>query len=78
MIHVNYHPDKFERMQVRCLPSCCCCHLPRVHQGQGARVCTVIIGDCLRAQAIWRRYVEGDAHALDRFPVGSCHNAPNC
>lgn len=43
MIHVNYHPDKFARMQ-----------------------------------SIWARYVEGDAHALDKYPVGSCQNAPNC
>ncbi|KAL6751100.1 nucleotide-diphospho-sugar transferase-domain-containing protein [Haematococcus lacustris] len=43
MVHVNYHPDKFARMQ-----------------------------------SIWARYVEKDMHALDKYPVGSCHNAPNC
>uniref|UniRef100_A0A7S2QU31 Nucleotide-diphospho-sugar transferase domain-containing protein n=1 Tax=Chlamydomonas chlamydogama TaxID=225041 RepID=A0A7S2QU31_9CHLO len=43
MIHVNYHPDKFARMQ-----------------------------------SIWARYVEGDMHALDKYPVGSCFDAPNC
>lgn len=36
MVHVNYHPDKFERMK-----------------------------------AVVKRYVDGDAHALDRFPDGS-------
>lgn len=36
MVHVNYHPDKFERMQ-----------------------------------AVWAKYVEGDARALDKFPDGS-------
>jgi hypothetical protein len=43
MIHVNYHPDKFARMQ-----------------------------------SIWARYIEGDMHALDKYPIGSCQNAPNC
>jgi hypothetical protein len=41
MIHVNYHPDKFARMQ-----------------------------------SIWARYVEGDKHALDKYPVRTsvpCH-----
>eukprot|EP00898_Chlorokybus_atmophyticus_P001142 jgi/Chlat1/2028/Chrsp159S02324 len=36
MVHMNYHPDKHERMK-------------------GA----------------WKRYVEGDSHALDKFPGGS-------
>jgi len=35
MVHVNYHPDKWSRMQ-----------------------------------AIWRRYIDGDLHALDSFPLG--------
>jgi len=43
MVHVNYHPDKFARMQ-----------------------------------SIWAHYVDGDVHALDKYPVGSCFNAPNC
>ncbi|KAG2436249.1 hypothetical protein HXX76_006560 [Chlamydomonas incerta] len=43
MIHVNYHPDKFQRMQ-----------------------------------SIWAKYVEGDKTALDKYPVGSCFNAPDC
>jgi hypothetical protein len=29
-------------------------------------------------KAVWARYVDGKRDALDRFPVGSCHNAPNC
>lgn len=36
MVHVNYHPDKFARMQ-----------------------------------SIWARYVEGDMHALDKYPVSA-------
>ncbi|MEW5307111.1 MAG: hypothetical protein WDW36_009528 [Sanguina aurantia] len=43
MVHVNYHPDKFARMQ-----------------------------------SVWERYVNNDLHALDKYPVGSCHNAPDC
>ncbi|KAG2497784.1 hypothetical protein HYH03_004056 [Edaphochlamys debaryana] len=43
MVHVNYHPDKFQRMQ-----------------------------------SIWAKYVEGDKTALDKYPVGSCFNAPDC
>lgn len=43
MIHVNYHPDKFARMQ-----------------------------------SIWAKYVQGDKTALDKYPVGSCFNAPDC
>jgi len=43
MVHVNYHPDKFQRLQ-----------------------------------SVWARYVEGDMHALDKYPVGSCFNAPDC
>ncbi|GIL58590.1 hypothetical protein Vafri_13473 [Volvox africanus] len=43
MVHVNYHPDKFQRMQ-----------------------------------SVWARYVEGDRTALDKYPVGSCFNAPDC
>jgi len=39
MVHVNYHPDKFERMQ-----------------------------------SVWKRYIEGDLHALDSYPLGSCTN----
>jgi hypothetical protein len=35
MVHVNYHPDKFERLQ-----------------------------------SVWKKYVEGDAHALDHYPIG--------
>ena len=35
MVHVNYHPDKFARMQ-----------------------------------SVWARYVDGDKHALDKYPVG--------
>eukprot|EP00898_Chlorokybus_atmophyticus_P001143 jgi/Chlat1/2029/Chrsp159S02332 len=36
MVHMNYHPDKHERMK-----------------------------------GVWRRYIDGDAHALDSFPDGS-------
>lgn len=43
MVHVNYHPDKFQRLQ-----------------------------------SVIKRYVDGDMHALDSYPIGSCHNAPNC
>mmetsp|Transcript_12362 Transcript_12362/g.31174 ORF Transcript_12362/g.31174 Transcript_12362/m.31174 type:complete len:106 (+) Transcript_12362:1-318(+) len=35
MVHVNYHPDKWDRMK-----------------------------------AVIRRYVHGDLHALDKFPIG--------
>jgi hypothetical protein len=35
MVHVNYHPDKYERLQ-----------------------------------SVWKKYVEGDAHALDHYPIG--------
>ena len=28
--------------------------------------------------AVWARYVDGKRDALDAFPVGSCHNAPDC
>ena len=44
MVHVNYHPDKWERMQ-----------------------------------AIVERFGDHkNTRALDRFPDGSCANAPNC
>lgn len=43
MVHANYHPDKYQRLQ-----------------------------------SIWARYVDGDKHALDKYPVGSCFNAPDC
>mmetsp|Transcript_874 Transcript_874/g.3192 ORF Transcript_874/g.3192 Transcript_874/m.3192 type:complete len:441 (-) Transcript_874:158-1480(-) len=43
MIHVNYHPDKWERMR-----------------------------------AIMQYYFDGDKRALDKFPDGSCWQAPNC
>lgn len=43
MVHVNYHPDKYNRLL-----------------------------------AVQKRYVEKDIHALDGYPTGSCHNAPNC
>ena len=43
MVHVNYHPDKWERML-----------------------------------AIVNYFQKGDHAALDRFPDGSCKNAPNC
>lgn len=43
MVHVNYHPDKWQRML-----------------------------------AIVDFFVRGRKHALDEFPNGSCHNAPNC
>jgi hypothetical protein len=35
MVHVNYHPDKYERLQ-----------------------------------SVWKKYVEGDVHALDHYPIG--------
>ena len=41
MVHVNYHPDKFARMQ-----------------------------------SIWARYVEGDMHALDKYPVSRPKTVP--
>lgn len=43
MVHVNYHPDKWERML-----------------------------------SIVDRFQKGKINALDRFPDGSCKNAPNC
>ena len=42
-VHVNYHPDKWERML-----------------------------------AIIDKFQKGKRDALDRFPDGSCKNAPNC
>lgn len=43
LIHVNFHPDKWDRMK-----------------------------------SIVEMYVNGKADALDKYPVGSCENAPDC
>lgn len=43
MVHVNFHPDKWDRMK-----------------------------------SLVEYYVDGKAHALDKYPVGSCENAPDC
>jgi hypothetical protein len=40
MVHVNYHPDKYERLQ-----------------------------------SVWKKYVDGDAHALDHYPIGELAGA---
>eukprot|EP00955_Chlamydomonas_euryale_P034593 349838-Chlamydomonas_euryale.AAC.1 len=62
--HVNYHPDKFAR--VLPLPLAVQVHV-NYHPDKFARM-----------QSIWAHYVDGDVHALDKYPVGSCFNAPNC
>jgi hypothetical protein len=33
---------------------------------------------CARMQSIWAKYVNGDKAALDKYPIGSCFNAPDC
>lgn len=82
MVHVNYHPDKFDRMKVGpdfttaavqtmpVLQWCCIAAtvplLPSRPAGHLLSLCLLPV-----TQAIVRRYYDGDMHALDPFPNGS-------